>query len=189
MPRRVTATPRREARATQRWRLLEAMGAAVAKQGFAECSVAHVIAHAGVSRKTFYEHFDDKEDCFLVAYDVLSERFIRALVEEGARHASRHARAKAQLARYLEVLEADLPIARTFIVEVLAAGPRSLARREAVNRQFADLVFGHTSADPLVRKAIVGGVNDVVAGALMRHARSLRPLLTPLEAFVRRASR
>src|SRR5919197_4804648 len=55
--------------ASQRGRLLEAMAQAVAQHGYGATTVAHVVALAGVSRKTFYEHFRDKEDCFLALYD------------------------------------------------------------------------------------------------------------------------
>src|SRR5436853_4375001 len=55
--------------ASQRGRMLGAMADAVARKGYAATTVADVVAGAGVSRKTFYEHFRDKEECFLAAYD------------------------------------------------------------------------------------------------------------------------
>src|SRR3954454_17806727 len=54
---------------SQRGRMLEAMALAVAEKGYGATAVADVIAGAGVSRKTFYEHFTNKEACFLAAYD------------------------------------------------------------------------------------------------------------------------
>ena len=55
-----------------------------------------------------------------------------------------------------------------------------------VNSRFAELVFGHTSRDPLVRKALIGGVNDLVAGVLLGHTKvkTLRALLPSLVRFV-----
>lgn len=173
---------RKEARANQRWRLLEAVGQVAGRRGYAETSVAQIIDVAGVSRKAFYEHFTDREDCFLAAYVALSERLVAALVEEGAAVAGA-ARTRAQLGRYLEVLEADRALARAFILEVLAAGPKALRLREQVNQRFSELVFAHTSSDPLVRKAIAGGVNDVVAGALLEGRRALPSLLPSLIRF------
>ncbi len=70
-------------RDSQRWRLLEAITEVTAKLGYADATVADVIAGAGVSRKAFYEHFTDKEHCFLTAYDVLSERVLAAMVSAG----------------------------------------------------------------------------------------------------------
>src|SRR3954447_24211790 len=60
---------REDVLASQRGRLLDAMAEAVAQHGYGATTVAHVVALAGVSRKTFYEHFADKEDCFLALYD------------------------------------------------------------------------------------------------------------------------
>ena len=55
--------------ASQRGRLLDAMAEAVAEHSYGATTIAHVVSHAGVSRKTFYEHFRDKEHCFLAMYD------------------------------------------------------------------------------------------------------------------------
>ncbi len=158
----------------------------VGVEGYARTTIALVIARAGVSRKAFYVHFTDKDDCFLKAYEELSARLVRALVEAGTKQ-PRQSRTRAQLRLYLEVLAKDLPLARAFIVEALSAGPRALALREEVNRRFADLVFASTSRDPVVRKAICGGVNDVVAGALMEGRKDLLALLPQLVRFANRA--
>src|SRR5262245_57415806 len=55
--------------ASQRGRLIDAMAQAVAEHGYGATTVARVVSRAGVSRKTFYEHFSDKEDCLLALYD------------------------------------------------------------------------------------------------------------------------
>lgn len=187
-PRRRPRRPatRKEARANQRWRLLGAMAHLVGVDGYAATSIANVIGRAGVSRKAFYEHFSDKDDCFLAAYEELSARLVRTLIEEGTVE-TKEKRTRAQLQRYLEILASDVPLARAFVVEVFAAGPRALALREEVNRRFSELVFGHTARDPIVRKAIIGGVNDVVAGALMSGRKDLMTLLPQLVKFAERS--
>jgi AcrR family transcriptional regulator len=176
------AATRAEARETQRQRLLSAMAHLVGTVGYQGTSVAQVIARAGVSRKTFYEYFTDKEACFLEAYQGVSFSLAEALsslsVGAGA------SRSSAQLERYLEVLSRDPAVAQAFIVEVLMAGPTALQARERVNRRFADLVFGHLSNDPVVRKALIGGVNDVVGGALLAGRKNLRGLAPRLERFL-----
>src|SRR3954468_6998447 len=67
----------------QRERLLDAIANVVAQKGYAATRVGDITQHAGVSRKTFYELFSDKEDCFLAAYDaitaLLMERMQRAV--------------------------------------------------------------------------------------------------------------
>src|SRR5215211_3537803 len=69
LPRGRHAAPPEVVWESQRGRMLAAMATAVGEKGYAEVAVADVIARAGVSRKTFYEQFDNKLGCFLAAYD------------------------------------------------------------------------------------------------------------------------
>ena len=66
--------------ASQRGRMLGAMADAVATKGYAGTTVADVVAGAGVSRKTFYEHFSDKEECFLAGFDTGVDLLLEAIV-------------------------------------------------------------------------------------------------------------
>ena len=59
--------------ASQRTRLLEAVGRTVAEKGYAAATIDDIVRGAGVSKKTFYEHFQDKLDCFLAAYETASD--------------------------------------------------------------------------------------------------------------------
>ena len=65
LPRRPRGLTRDEVLASQRGRMIAAMAETVAAKGYAATTVADVVARAGVSRKTFYEHFADREECFL----------------------------------------------------------------------------------------------------------------------------
>lgn len=174
---------RREARANQRERLLEAMGYLAGSAGYANTSVAQVCARSGVSRKAFYEYFPDKEACFLAAYEEISERLLKTLLDTGG---SGPERTRALLKRFLEAFANSPIVGRAFMVEVLAAGPRALAMREEVNRRFSELVLRHLSVDPIVRKAIAGGINDVIGSALRKPKSDLGGLLEPLTDFVLR---
>jgi AcrR family transcriptional regulator len=188
-PAQARKLPRRSLRASQRKRMLAATTEAVARHGYAAASVADVIEGAGVSRKTFYEHFANKEAGFLAAYEGLSARVISAMATAARPHQRAAARRRAQLATFLDTLMADRSIARVFMVDVLGAGDRALQARERINAAFAEAVLG--GAVPRLRRAaIVGGVNAVVAGALLEHrAPDLRALLDPLCAFIERALR
>jgi AcrR family transcriptional regulator len=173
---------RAEAKGTQRQRLLDAMAHLVGARGYLSVSVAHVIEAAGVSRKTFYEHFGDKLDCFLEAYESSTQRLAEALADLSATPAA--GRTERQLRQYLMAITESPTVTRAFIVEVMGAGDAALRARERVNRRFADLVFGHLSADEKVRKALIGGVNDVVTGELLAGRRRFLPLLPSLLRFV-----
>jgi AcrR family transcriptional regulator len=126
--------------ASQRGRMLGAMAEAVAGKGYAGTTVADVVSGAGVSRKTFYEHFRDKEECFLAAFDtgvdLLLETILGARPEDGGDWVGLM---RARTRAYLDTLASEPAFARTFLIEVFAAGPRALERRADVLRRFAQL--------------------------------------------------
>ena len=188
LPRHGHALSRRTVAESQRWRLIEAVTEVTARLGYGSASVADVVAAAGVSRKTFYEHFGDKEDCFLSAYEVLSRRLLDLLVADGRDHPPGTARRRSQLEAFLAAMARDPTSARVFMVDVLGAGASALARRQRVNEAFGRAVLGD-DVDPIRRRAIVGGVNTVVAGTLLRSSQrsSLMSLAEPLASFVEQA--
>jgi AcrR family transcriptional regulator len=149
-PRELPRGPHRLARevvlASQRGRMLAAMAEAVAEKGYAATTVADVIARAGVSRKTFYEQFRDKEDCFLAAYDAGVELILETLRSSGSENHDLLEGARLRTRAYLETLASEPAFARTFMIEVAAAGPAALARREAVHDRFAALLREQVAA-------------------------------------------
>src|SRR5215210_8448919 len=70
--------------ASQRTRLLEAAGRAVAEKGYGAATIDDIVRGAGVSKQTFYEHFADKLDCFLAAYEAASEELLERVREAHA---------------------------------------------------------------------------------------------------------
>jgi AcrR family transcriptional regulator len=172
-------------RTTQRERLLDGMAQTVARRGYAGMPVADVLKAAGVSRRTFYEQFADKEDCFLAAYDAVvalcTERLVAAYHrggdwEDGIAHA---------YAALLGALAAEPDFAHLGVVAVLAAGPRALERREAVLRRFARFIdFTRERTDAavappaLVGQAIVGGIHELVYSRIVRGETARLPELT-----------
>jgi AcrR family transcriptional regulator len=197
LPRGRHAAPREVVWESQRGRMLAAMATAVGEKGYGAVAVADVIARAGVSRRTFYEHFDNKEECFLAAYDAGVESMLAAIDDAIGAAASDEplAIARASTARYLETLAANPAFARTFLVEVLAAGPRALERRAAVHARFAEqLAVAHRAArsawSPAARRtepgahvfrACVGAIYELVTDHVLRDgAESLPSLLDGL---------
>jgi AcrR family transcriptional regulator len=121
----------------QRARLLEAITQAVAENGYADATVTDAVRAARVSRGTFYALFPSKEACFLEAYrhgvEVLEER-IDAAVRAAA---DWRAGLRAGLREYLAWLAAEPAFARTWVLEIHAAGPAAQAARDATLRRFA----------------------------------------------------
>jgi AcrR family transcriptional regulator len=191
LPRGRHAAPREVVWRSQRGRMLSAMATAVAEKGYGGVAVADVIARAGVSRKTFYEHFDNKEQCFFAAYDAGVDAMLDA-IDEAIRDAAAGgplAVARAGTARYLETLAANPAFARTFLVEILAAGPEALAHRARVHARFADQLAtihraagGRADAPPVVFRACVGAIHEVVTDHVIRSGAQTLPAL--LDALV-----
>jgi AcrR family transcriptional regulator len=144
LPRGRHRLTREQVESSQRERLLAAMCDAVAERGYAATSVADVIGRARVSRETFYRYFADKQDCFHAAHDRGVETLLAAMADalSPAAALSPLERLDRATERYLEVLAAHPAIARTFLVEVYAAGPAALQRRTEVQDAFVDVIAG-----------------------------------------------
>lgn len=175
----------------QRQRLLAAVPVVVAERGYAHTAIDHVVRTAGVSRRTFYEHFETKDAAFLVAYglyaDAVLARVREAVDAAGDGFADRIV---AGLERFLADVARDEPIARTALVEVLGAGPDALARRAEALAAFAALLDASAKADrsvakvpPLVSSTVVGGIYEVVAGRVARGELDGLPDLLPDLAY------
>jgi AcrR family transcriptional regulator len=157
----------------QRARMLTAMVQEVSGRGAANVSVAHVVARSGVSRRTFYEIFEDREDCFLAAFDETIERVAAAVVSAYQEGSSWRERVRAALTALLESLDHDPARGRLLIVESLAAGPGALERRQGVLAQIIQAVDkGRTESETdndapaLTAEGIVGGVLAVLHARL-----------------------
>lgn len=140
LPRGRHAAAREVVLASQRGRLLEAMAACVAERGYAATTVAQVVARAGVSRKTFYEHFADKRACFLAAWETGTEILFGQLAEVAQETVNWRARLRAGTEAFLEVLAAEPEFARSFMIEVLSVGEEALARRAEIHERFAGVL-------------------------------------------------
>jgi AcrR family transcriptional regulator len=124
---------------SQRARILDAMRAAVAEHGYQDASVADVIKRAGVSRKTFYAQFEDKEACF-VAYDEHVRR-LQAIVLDAFDAQDEWVPAlRAGLTALLNALAYDPALARFCFVDVLAAGPKAAQRRNEAMRALEEIL-------------------------------------------------
>ena len=190
LPRGRHAAPRDVVRQTQRARMLDAMVQSVAEKGYARVAVADVVERAGVSRKTFYEQFANKEECFVAAYDDGVDRLLAAIDAALATLAPDWlAAARRAVEVYLDAMAASPAFARAFLIEALGAGPVALARRRAVQDRFAaqlEAVHRRARADipeipevpPHTFRAAVGAVNELVTAHLLERGADTLPALT-----------
>ena len=160
----------------QRARMLTAMLQEISERGAANVSVGHVVARSGVSRRTFYEIFTDREDCFLAAFDDALQRLAAVVIPAYETPGPWRSKMRSALIALLKCLDDDPSIGRLLIVESLAAGSKALERRQRVLAHIARVLErGETEGKtgnpppPLAAEGILGGVLSIL------HARLTEP--------------
>lgn len=176
-------------------RLLEGLAAAVDEKGYVAATIADIVRHARMSKRTFYEHFGDKESCFLEAYAMASNLALMTVAEAASIEAPWQVQIEHATRAYLSALETRPTLTRTFLLEIHAAGPKALSRRREVHDRFADLLRrlvdqarrSHPEVKPLsapMALAVVGGIHELVLTALERGGK-LRELSSTAVELVR----
>ena len=177
--------------ASQCTRLLEAVGRAVAEKGYAAATIDDIVRGAGVSKKTFYDHFSDKLDCFLAAYEAASDELLTRLRDAQATGDGWLDRARAGVVAYLRWLAAEPALARVFLIEVAAAGPVAAERRERLRDRYAEVMRelqddARTDIPALPRlpdeifHALVAAVDEVVMRRIRESGGADLPDLEPV---------
>jgi AcrR family transcriptional regulator len=188
---RVVSSRREQARARQRGRLALAMIDAIAQDGYRATRVADVIARAGVSRKTFYEHFENKQECLLVTYDLIVAEATRR-IENAHRGADGWPdRVEAGIRALFDAAIDNPGALRLSLLEIAAVGPagierreKSIARFEEFIRYALELAPEEGSVSEVALKAIVGGLNRVLYRRVLRADRNeLHALIPDLTAW------
>jgi AcrR family transcriptional regulator len=181
-------------RAIQRERLIVAMLNAAAELGYLETNVQDVIDRAGVSRPTFYEHFSNKEDCFLAAFDTSAER-LRKKIESATRKGGDvwRDRIRFALEALLRFASREPDTARTMVVEARAASEAAVRRRvelldyfaRCLEEQARELLPLDQGQSPITAAGIVGGVESLLYSRLCKQEYDqVQSLLPSLMYFV-----
>jgi AcrR family transcriptional regulator len=159
---------------SQRERLIEAMIVTAARYGYRDTSVARVVSQAGVSRATFYAHFEDKEACFLAAYRVAAQRVAEELKQVDANPLAA-GRPREVLRRLLEAADREPASARIVLLESLAAGRTVRAEHEKLvdaMEKAMDAYLDGASVDgmqlEIPARSLLGGLGSVVAIRVFR---------------------
>ena len=165
-----------------RLRLITALAEAIGDKGYAGTTIADVVAAARVSKRTFYEHFADKEECLLALYAYACEQLMEVLRASGAVDGlSWRERVRRSAYSYLAAIEEAPAITRAVLVEMQAAGPRAFALRRRTQERFAEVLrelveqarVGEPEVRPLspaLALAIVGGINELLLHAVDPYA-------------------
>jgi AcrR family transcriptional regulator len=175
-----------------RSRLIAGMLLALCEKSFAAVSVADVVRLARVSKRTFYEHFETREACYLASYEAVSGALLTRIEEAAVLDLPVGSRLMAAAEAYLSALQEVPPLARTFFLEIQLAGADALAARRKVHQRFADVLRElvkkgkNAGADvralsPDMAVAIVGAINELL---MVRIEQGRLSELTQLQAAV-----
>jgi len=137
------------------------------ERGYAQMSTLEVIKRAGESRKTFYELYESKEECFLRAHDAGMEQLARQVLQPARAASDWCAGVRAGLTAAVELVEEQPTIARCLLIEASAAGRRTMAKRAEVLRRFGNeldrvrrQIPSAAKLPPLASEIVVGGLES-----------------------------
>jgi AcrR family transcriptional regulator len=176
----------------QRARMIAALVEVAGERGAGGVTVAHVVARSGVSRRTFYELFADRDACFLAAFDLAVDRATQRVLPTFESGDAWRERVRAGLGALLEFLEDEPGMGRLLLVDVLGAGPVALERRTSTVEHLVDAVHegrheARRGAVPtrLTAEGVVGAVLSVLHARLAAGgAPEMMGLLGPLMGIV-----
>lgn len=170
----------------QRERLLAAMVASSEARGYEASSVADLLELSGISSKTFYQHFTDKQDCFRAAVEEIVAGTITLIAARLGDGGASEQRARSALEAFVELVVEQPGAARMVLVESYAAGEpaidpvrRAFDRFAQLGRIAFDQIPGHEGTPIDLARAIVGGIYQVVYSRLQGHRENELPALLP----------
>ncbi len=156
---------------------MAAMVAAGAEKGYEAMRVADLLALSGVSRKAFYEHFTDKQDCFMVTLEEILSAAMVATASRLKLEGSWEERAREAILALVGLIVDQPAAGRLCMVEAYAAGPAAVARVDAALAEFQALAHRHFLDLPEqaglpeeMTRALIGGLRKIVHTRLYRHS-------------------
>jgi AcrR family transcriptional regulator len=165
---------RAEVAAIQRRRILDGLAAALAYHGYEDTKITDIVELAGVSRPTFYEYFEGKDQCFAAAYDDGVARLVAAVEEAVADRSGWAARISGGLSASLDFLATDPPLAHLLLVESLAASrparlehERSLGRLAEALSPPAAGIAGAVPVPEETARLLAGGLASHLSGRVL----------------------
>ena len=161
--------PREFIAQNQRERIITALVDTVAERGYNATTVAHITKAASVSRRTFYEHFADKEACFLAAYELVADHIRDSMQVAAEAFEEWPQKVRAALGTMLSFLAGEPELARVCMIEPVAAGGEIAAKHRASMQGFVEILKAgrpeHSGERPLpeaTEATLVGGIVSLV---------------------------
>ena len=161
--------PREFIAQNQRERIITALVDTVAERGYNATTVAHITKAASVSRRTFYEHFADKEACFLAAYEMVADHIRDSMQVAAEAFEEWPQKVRAALGTMLSFLAGEPELARVCMIEPVAAGGEIAAKHRASMQGFVEILKAgrpeHSGERPLpeaTEATLVGGIVSLI---------------------------
>jgi AcrR family transcriptional regulator len=183
--------------AAHRQRLIEAMARSIEQKGYRETTVADVVRIARTSRRTFYQHFEDRDACFLALFDALNNETMEQIAAAVAPERPIDEQVDSALRAYIDNVSAHPALYRSFVRELPGLGQAGADRQLAVIERFAQLLIdlvesGRRAQPELVARPlsmdaaimIVGGLRELAVISL-QHGREVRELPASAGAMVK----
>jgi AcrR family transcriptional regulator len=172
----------------QRERIITALVDTVAERGYNATTVADITKAASVSRRTFYEHFADKEACFLAAYEMVADHIRDSMRTAAESFEDWPQQVRAALATMLRFLAGEPELASLVMIEPIAAGGEIAARHRAAMQGFVEILKAgrpqHRGERPLpeaTEETVVGGILSLIVREISAgNAEQLEKLLPDL---------
>jgi AcrR family transcriptional regulator len=155
--------PRSFVAKNQQLRIITAMLRVLPEHGYPATTVGHIIGEAGVSRAALYEHFANKEECFLATYDAISEWFCKHVEAAVADEVDWRDRIRLGTAEVLRLLAANPLVAHLMAVEVPQAGRTARERQQVLLERFAAVI----RADHPGREGLPDDLADLLLGGVV----------------------
>lgn len=172
------------------------MAHACASKGFAATTIADLAAEARVSKRTFYEFFDSKADCFICLYESASANALLVLRSHLSGATDWRTTLLSALSAYFDTLSSNPVLLRSLFIEVLGLGTTGLEARRRVTLQMARFIVevvenqnevgANTQISELEAVALVGAINELILQAIEQgRAHQLTSLVEPSARLVR----
>lgn len=179
--------PRDEVVRNQRGRVTEAVADVCSVAGYGPMTVEDIIVTAGISRRSFYDIYTSKADAFLQAVDAIVGRLLAAVDDATAGVEGFEARVEAALRAVLGFFGSQPAYAETCLVQVMAAGPEAVERRNAALARFTALLLDAVAQElpkrgrpaDIVAEGLVGGIYEILYARVVQGRTNQLPDLLP----------
>lgn len=176
----------------QRSRLVSATVGVVDELGYADVTVAHITGRARISRRTFYDLFDNREECLAAVFEDVLERVRREIAAAGVEGLDWHERVRRGLWAILTFFDREPTLARVCLVQSARGGEGTLERRADVFAQLASVIdegrgesSRGTDPPPLTAEGLVGAAHAIVYERVLKRSREpLTDLFSPLMSMI-----